>query len=329
MEGCVCIGSAVYGEVILDYLVRLPDRGKARRLGGHNVDTAAHICGKRGNAVTDELKHGIFYKIVGICRTDKRDRNVLRADAGTELARKTNSNNIGIIYIIGLREQLLYKLGAALADCHGTERTVTGVAVGAEKHSAAAAHRFAHKRVDDRLMRGNVDTAVLLCGGKAEEVVVLVYSAAYGAKAVMAVCENVGQGEFGKSACTCGLNDADVGNVVRCERIKLYFKLCIVSGGVVRGEDGICHRSLVRLRALCLGESICLSSRKHLAVLYVYLVLFKLDHNFTPRIVENVFLSKQGRIWAVLVFVRLTAVVIYFATLARRVSITFSQSRLS
>ena len=85
-----------------------------------------------------------------------------------------------------------YKLGSALTHGNGAESAVAGMAVRTEYHLSAASKALAHYRVNDSLMCGNVDSAVLLCGGETENMVVLVYCSADGAEAVMTVCEHVG-----------------------------------------------------------------------------------------------------------------------------------------
>ena len=54
--------------------------------------------------------------------------------------------------------------------------------------------------VDDGLVGGDVDAAVLLGGGQAEDVVVLVDGAAHGAEAVVTVGQHIGHGELLQAA---------------------------------------------------------------------------------------------------------------------------------
>ena len=131
-----------------------------------------------------------------------------------------NGYHLGRRNVVCAAEQLLYKLGSALTHGNGAESAVAGMAVRAEYHLSAAREALTHYRVNDSLMCGNVDSAVLLCGGETENMVVLVYRTADGAEAVMTVCEHVGYREFLQTARACRLNDADVCNVVRCHRVK-------------------------------------------------------------------------------------------------------------
>ena len=80
--------------------------------------------------------------------------------------------------------------------------------VGAEDHLAAARLHLAHVLVDDGDVRGHEDSAVLLRGGKPEDVVVLVDGAADGAQGVVAVGEHVGDGELGHARRLGRLYDA-------------------------------------------------------------------------------------------------------------------------
>ena len=95
-------------------------------------------------------------------------------------------------------------------------------------------------------MRRDVDSAVFLCRRETENVVVLVYRSAYCAKRVVAVWENVGERELFKSARLCGLNNADVGYIVRCHSIELDVKKRIVSRYVMRGEYRVCNSVFAR-----------------------------------------------------------------------------------
>src|SRR5699024_2378271 len=88
---------------------------------------------------------------------------------------------------------------------------------------------------------GHVYAAVFLCGGQPENVVVLVYRTADGAKAVVAVGEDVRQGKFIQPARTRRLNYADVRYVVRSHSVETQSQRGKVSRGVVRGENTVCN----------------------------------------------------------------------------------------
>ena len=126
-----------------------------------------------------------------------------------------NGYHLGRGNVVCAAEQLLNELGSALTHGNGAESAVAGMAVRAEYHLSAARKALAHYRVNDSLMCGNVDSAVLLCGGETENMVVLVYRTAYGAEAVMTVCEHVGN----VVRCHRVKTDAQVGRVLRYRRL--------------------------------------------------------------------------------------------------------------
>ena len=97
-------------------------------------------------------------------------------------------------------------------------------------------------------MSGDELAAVLLGGGQTEHVVVLVDGAAYGAEAVVAVGEDVGQGELLEAAGPGGLDDAHVGDVVRGHGVELDLQIGHVAAGVVAFQDAVGHGALLSLR---------------------------------------------------------------------------------
>ena len=134
-------------------------------------------------------------------------------------------------------EELLDQLGAALAHTHGAQRAVAGVRVGAQDHLTAARQLLACIGVDDRLVGGDVDTAVLLGGGETEDVVILVDGAAHGAQGVVAVGHGIGNGEFLQTGGLGGLDDTHVGDVMGNEAVKLQMELAGLLPHVVLAED--------------------------------------------------------------------------------------------
>ena len=75
--------------------------------------------------------------------------------------------------------------------------------------------------MDDGKVRGNVVAAIFFCRRKAEHMVVLVDGAAHRAQGIVAVGERIGDGELRKPARLRRLDDADVGDVVRDDGVKL------------------------------------------------------------------------------------------------------------
>ena len=161
----------------------------------------------------------------------------MRADAVTGLAGEVDQDHFRSVHVVGIFKELLYQLRAAFAHTHAADSAVAGVAVGAQDHLAAAGHFFPGVLVNDGLVGGDVDAAVLLCGGKAEDVVVLVDGAAYGAEGVMTVGHGVGNGEAGQAAGPGGLDDTHIGDVVGHQGIEFDPHFLGVRGSGVGTHD--------------------------------------------------------------------------------------------
>ena len=222
-------------------LVGLPDGGQAGGLSGHDVDAVAVLDGEAADALAHELHHLVLDEARCEHRADDGQCDVLRTDAAHGLAGQVDGNDVGVGNVIGLFAQLLDQLGTALAHAHGAQRAVAGVRVGAQQHLAAARHALAHVLVDDGLMGGHIDAAVLLRRGQAKKVVVLVDGAAHRAQGVMAVGQHIGQRELLHTRGARGLDDADIGDVVGRHAVELDLELFVLTGGVVRREYGMRH----------------------------------------------------------------------------------------
>ncbi len=168
--------------------------------------------------------------------------------------------------VIGLVQELLHQLRAALAHGHCAERAVSGMRVGAEDHAPALRQHLTRVLVDDSEVRRHIDAAVLLRGREAEHVVILVDRAADCAERIVAVREDVGHGELRKARCPRRLNDADVGDVVRSELVKTDGQLVLLPACVVRGEDLPGHCPIPAV-FLCLCKTVCLQLRCRAAVI--------------------------------------------------------------
>ena len=131
--------------------------------------------------------------------------------------------------------------GPPLADAHGPQGAVAGVAVRGEDHAAAAGHGFPDVLVDDGLVGRHEDAAVFAGGGEAEQVVILVDRSADGAEAVVAVGEGVGDGKRLEPAGPGRQDDPDVGDVVGRHRVKPDLQVLRVSREVVGGEYPVGH----------------------------------------------------------------------------------------
>ena len=126
-------------------------------VGRHARDAGAH-----------KLHDLVLNVALGKDGADDGKRNVVRADAGTRGAREVDGHNAGIGDVVGVAQQLLCQLAAALAHSHGAQGAVAGVRVGAQDHLAATGEVLAHKGVDDRDVRRNEDAAVLLGRGRGQ-----------------------------------------------------------------------------------------------------------------------------------------------------------------
>ena len=127
--------------------------------------------------------------------------------------------------------------------------------VGAEDHFAGGGVPLPHIGVDDGLVGGDELAAVFLGGGQAEHVVVLVDGAAHGAQGVVAVGEDVGQGELLHAGGPRGLDDAHVGDVVGGHGVKPEGQAVRIAGCIVGHEDGVGHGALPALGVRGRGEA--------------------------------------------------------------------------
>ena len=204
-------------------------------------------------------------------------------DARAGLAGQVDGNDAGTGEVIGSAQQLLGQLAAALADRHGTQSAVTGVGVGAEDHAAAACHGLTVVAVDVGHVGGDVDAAVLVGSGEGELVVVLVDGAADSAEAVVAVGQDIGQGELLHAGSTGGLDDADISDVVAGHGVELQAKLVHVVALVVSLQDAVGHGAFggFLFRRGDAGLLSCLfgAGADGLAVNEVDAVVIQFDHN--------------------------------------------------
>ena len=280
LELAVVLAATVHGQKRVRVLVGGPDARQAGGLGGHDVDAVAVIGRHVRDARAHELHDLILNVTLGKDGTDDGERHVVRANAGARGAREVDGNDAGIGNVVGVAQQLLCQLAAALAHGHGAQSAVAGVRVGTQDHLAAAGEVLTHKGVDDGDVRRNEDAAVLLGRGKAKDVVVLVDGAAHGAQRVVAVGEHVGQRELLHARGARRLDDADKGDVVARHGVEANLERLGVAGRIVcledRIRDGAALGILGRLRNTALGSL----GRRHnfAAAAQVDAVLVQLDH---------------------------------------------------
>ena len=280
LELAVVVAAAVHGQKRVRVLVGGPDARQAGGLGGHDVDAVAVVGRHARDAGAHKLHDLVLNVALGKDGSDDGERHIVRADAGTRGAREVDGDDAGIGDVVGVTQQLLCQLAAALAHGHGAQGAVAGVRVGAQNHLAAAGEVLAHKGMDDRDMGRNEDAAVLFGSRETEDVVVLVDSAAHGAQRVVAVGEHVGQWELPHARGARRLDDADKGDVVARHGIETNLERLGVAGRVVclkdRIRDGAALGVLRRLRNTALGS---LGRRHNLAAAaQVDAVLVQLDH---------------------------------------------------
>ena len=223
-ELAIVVAAAVHGQKRVRVLVGGPDARQAGGLGGHDVDAVAVVGRHARNAGAHELHNLVLDVALGKDGTNDGERYIVRADAGARGTREVDGHDAGIGDIVGVAQQLLGQLAAALAHGHGAQGAVAGVRVGAQNHLAAAGEVLTHKGVDDGDVRRDEDTAVLLGRGKAKDVVVLVDGAAHSTQRVVAVGEHVGQRELLHARGARRLDDADKGDVVARHGIEANLK---------------------------------------------------------------------------------------------------------
>ena len=178
------------------FFIRNPDGGKTSGFRGHDVNAVSKVHRKRGYAGADKFENFILNKSAFKNSADKRQGDVLGADARDGSVVEVHGDNLRRSDVIGLAKQLFSQFATAFAHSQRAQRAIAGMAVGAENHAAAARSVFAHILVDDSLVGRYIDAAEALGCGQAEKMIVLVNGAAYGAERVVAVGEDVGQGKL-------------------------------------------------------------------------------------------------------------------------------------
>ena len=276
------LSPAVGGKIVPHLVVRHPDGTEACALRRHDVYAVAVLDGERGDALAHEFQHRVLDKTALESRPDERERDVLRTHALAHFAFEFHRYDAGIGDVICTPEQLLDKLRTALAHRHGAERAVTGVTVAAQDHLPRRREHLAHIAVDDGLVGGHINAAVLLCGGKPEDVIVLIDGAAHRAQTVVAVGEHIRHRELLEPARPRGLDDADIGDVVGRHGVELHPECRVIARGVVGGEHGIRHG------ALC-GRVLALRRGHEGTVCETHLLVINFKHRKIPQLKTIIF----------------------------------------
>ena len=220
LQFLVALGALVDFVVMLHLVVGHPNRAQTGRLSGHDVDAVTEVDGQVLHAGAGKFQHLVLHETALKRCFHERNCHVVRADTLLRSAFEPYEHHFGSVDVPSVLQQLLYQLTTAFADAHITERTVARVAVGTQNHIAALHHCFTHILVDNGLVSRHIDAAVLLRSRKTEHVVVFVDGTANGAQRVVAVGHGIGQGEFLETTGAGGLNDAHVGDVVRCHCVE-------------------------------------------------------------------------------------------------------------
>ena len=221
----VRLRSFVDPEVFLRLLVRRPDGTEAGGLSGHHVDPDPVVHRKAVDARSDKFHHLVLHISVPEDLADDRERDVLRPDALPDAAGEINRDHPGPANVIGPVQQLLHQLRTALAHRHRAQRAVPRMAVGSQHHPSAAGQHFPRVLMNHRLHRGHIDAAVLLRRGQSEDMIVLIDRPAHRAERVVAVRQHIGKREPGQSGRPCRLNDADIGDIMRCQCVETDLQL--------------------------------------------------------------------------------------------------------
>ena len=169
-------------------------------------------------------------------------------------ARQPDEHDLRLRDIIRVLQQLFDKLGAALANAHRADRTIAGVAVGAQDHFAAAGHHLARVLMNDGLIGGHVIAAIFDGCGEAEDVVVFVDRSADGAEAVMTVRQNIGDREARQAAGSCCLDDADVGDIVGDQAVEGDVELAVCRAFIVAGQNLRGNGFFLCVAVICAGD---------------------------------------------------------------------------
>ena len=237
VQGLIVPGAAMGTEEALRHLVRLPDGGEAGGLGGHHINAVAVVNGQVPDARAAELQHAVIYKPRLKGGLHQGDGHIVGAHALFGHSGEIHQHHLGHGHIPGVFQQLLGKLRAALAHGHGAQGAVAGVGVGAQDHLAAPGQLLPGVGVDDALIGGYIDAAVLLGGGQAEHMVILVDGAAHGTQTVVAVGQGVGEGKFLHAGGSRLLDDAHIGDVVGHHGVKAHLQPLRIAAYIVGLQD--------------------------------------------------------------------------------------------
>ena len=263
--------------VFLYLIIGCPDGREAGRLSRHYVDAASEIVRQILKSRSCKFKYFVLYQPPAERLLNESDGYVMRSYAFFRLACHIAEDHFRRSDVPGVLQELLDELRSALADSHGSESSVACVAVRAEYHVAACSQLLPCVGVYDTLIRRNIYSSVFLCGREAEYVIVFIDSASDSAQAVVAVCHGIRNRELLKAACSGRLDDTNVRDIVRDQRIKTDMEYTVIRLGAVRVQD------LISNSAVSSGVSVSILCRFLRSTIMPFgTLLIILDHCFLP-----------------------------------------------
>ena len=126
-ELAVVVAAAVHGQKRVRVLVGCPDARQAGGLGGHDVDAVAVVGRHARDAGAHELHDLVLDVALGKDGADDGERHVVRTNAGARGTREVDGDDARVGDVVGVAQQLLGQLAAALAHGHGAQGAVAGV----------------------------------------------------------------------------------------------------------------------------------------------------------------------------------------------------------
>ena len=241
----VSVCSSVNLIEILHFLVSLPDGGKAGGLRRHDIDPDPEISGKLCDARSGKLQDFVFHIAILENGPDQCQCHILRADTFFRFSGQIDADDLRHIDIISLIQELFHQFRSALADCHAAERAIAGMGIAAQDHGACFCQHFPCELMDHGLVRRNIDAAVFLCAGQAEDMVIFIDGASDSTKGVVAVGQYVWHREFFQSGSPCRLDDPHISDVVGSQFVKTDLELIHGRSRIVCCQDLIRDRFLV------------------------------------------------------------------------------------
>ena len=194
-----------------------------------------------------------------------------------------NGDHLGPLDIVGMAQELLHQFRTSFPDGHGAEGPVPGVAVGPQDHLPAAGHPFPHVFMDDGHMGRYIKAPEPLHRRQAEDMVVLVDGAPYGGQAVVAVGQDVGNGEMVQAAGNGRLDDPHIGDVMAGKSIELQMEVFHPAALLVGFHHLIGQGLLHPFRPVGfnpLGSQFLL--RQQLSVSVIYILVDQFNHLCSP-----------------------------------------------